>query len=142
MAKAGCLLLALMLSGCGGGPVEPRAVPVTGTVYYRANPVTSGEITFAPVDAKGQAAQAIINKDGSFVAKLSEAKPGLLPGEYKVTIISHKRPLDQIPPSELAKLGDGNLAIPKKYTDQTTTNLTLSITVKDRSKHADFELED
>lgn len=141
MAGACCLALAL-LPGCGGGPPGPKTIPVYGVVTYNSKPVSSGEITFAPVDAKGQPTLATIGSDGSFTAKFSEAKPGLVAGDYKLVITSYKVPLAQIPPPQLAKMGDTNLAVPKKYTDLKTTPLTLSVTEKDGSKKLDLKLED
>lgn len=133
-------MLMLTVSGCGTS--GPRIVPVKGTVYYRAEPVKSGEITFAPISGKGQPALALINPDGSFTAKLSDSQPGLLESEYKVIITSFKLRPDQISPSKLATMGNDNLAVPKKYTDQNTTDLIVSITGQDRTKEVELELVD
>ena len=97
---------------------------------------------FPPVAGKGQSAHTQINPDGSFTTRLSDSQPGLLEGEYKVIIIGFKIRPDQVPPAELAKLGDTNLAVPKKYTAENTTDLTVSITSQDRSKDLEFELAD
>ena len=130
--------LSLMLVGCGGGGASggPKRHPVSGSVTYSGKPVVSGTITFGPTDAaKGTPDTATIGKDGSF-----QLERGLAAGDYTVLITSYKRPIADIPPPEMAKLGDSNWAIPKKYTDVKTSD--LKFTVKAQSNTAKFELKD
>lgn len=91
---------------------------------------------------KGQTTLATINEKGSFTAQFKESQAGLVPGDYRISIMSHKVPLDKIPPAQLARMGDTNLAIPKKYTHAAQSGLTVSVADKDRSKHLELKLED
>jgi len=63
-------------------------------------------------------------------------------GRYRVSIEAYKRPLHEIPPAELAKIGDDNWAVPKKYLKPDTSGLTVTVEESDSSKTADFELVD
>ena len=71
----------------------------------------------------------------------STTAPGLMPGEYTVVIQAFKKNPAEIPPSELAKAGDDNLAVPKKYTDPKTTDAKITIDA-DGAKDLRIELTD
>lgn len=131
----------LLIHGCGGGASDaPATIPVSGTIKYKGEPVKQGTINFAPVDQKkSRAAQATINENGSF-----ETRPekGLMVGEYQVSVLSHTKPLHEIPPAELSKLGDSIYAVPKKYSEFKTSGLTVKIEQGDSSKELNFDLTD
>ena len=132
------LCLCVVTAGCGGGGTSdgPKRYPVRGTITWNSKPVMSGTISFGAMDAaKGTSDSAVIGKDGSY-----QVERGLAEGDYTVIIQSYKRPIVEIPPPELVKLGDSNLAVPKKYTDVKTTDLKLA--VKRESTTANFELKD
>src|SRR5207253_8000785 len=72
-----CLFLfavALLAAGCGKTPT----ISMSGTVSYKAKPVTGGVIVF--IDAQGKGFPGSLNPDGSY------RTPGLAPGDYIVTV--------------------------------------------------------
>jgi hypothetical protein len=134
------LALAL-LTGCGES--GPATVPVRGVVTYNGTPLPKGSVVFAPVDpSKCKGGTAAIGRDGRFRAATTKPGDGLMPGEYKVAVTSYL--VDQVntPPPELAKLKDGGLATPSKYTDVGTSGLVLSVTPADAAKEFKIELQD
>lgn len=134
-------LVVLPLTGCGG-PVGPKTVSVTGKVTYAGKPVKDAAILFAPVDlAKSQPGTATSDSDGRYKAMTNNNLSGLMAGDYKVSVVAYKVPLQNIPPVELAKMGDSNLAVPKKYHDIATSGLTVSVDGK-TSKVLDLTLTD
>jgi hypothetical protein len=124
-----------LLIGCTKAPSGPQRYPVSGKVTYNGKPVTSGLITFGTTGAQGGADFADVQKDGSY-----RVERGLANGEYFVVIQSYVRPPQEIPPPEFAKLGDANLAVPKKYTEPKTTD--LKINVASNASTANFDLKD
>ena len=81
-----CLVLALVLAGCG--PSGPTRVAVRGTVRYKGEMGKEGSIVFRSVDPNGTSAGSPIGKDGSWSIP---AEKGLLPGNYVVQISLHRQ---------------------------------------------------
>ncbi len=75
------VLLLASLTGCGGS----ERVPLRGRVLYNDEPLSFGSVMFEPIDG-GESARATIEPDGSFVARPTSGKPGMLPGSYRVRI--------------------------------------------------------
>ena len=135
-------LALLPLAGCGG-PAGPKTVAVTGEVTYAGKAIKDAAILFAPVDlAKSQPGTATSDNDGRYVAITNNNLSGLMPGDYKVSVVAYKVPLQNIPPVELSKMGDSNLAVPKKYHDVSTSGLTVTIDPKVSSETFDLTLTD
>ena len=125
-----CSLL-LVLPACGGSGVN--TVPVTGRVTYRGSPLKCGTITFSPEDkTTGRAAWGTIDAEGNYALTTIRANDGALPGEYRVAVLSF------IPGTETA-LSRGKPAVPQKYSEHTTSELTA--TVGDRATTANFDLQ-
>ena len=128
---AGCL----MLAGCGRSDLQ--TVPVRGTVTYNGKPVVKGTVTFQPVDAaKSRPAMGSTDDQGNYTAGTTATAKGLMAGEYKVSILAY------LPPPPGGKADIGPLAIPKRYTNVSSSGLTASIADRDKSKVIDFELKD
>jgi len=128
---AGCLVFA----GCGRSDLP--TVPVQGTVTYNGKPVVSAMVKFDPVDAaKVRPAMGTTDDQGHYTAGTTATAKGVMPGEYKVSILAYLPP----PPGKKADIGP--LAIPKRYTDVKSSGLTASIGERDKSKVIDFELKD
>jgi hypothetical protein len=93
---AAAVLLACVLSGCGGSDgARARVVPVKGRVLFKDEGMTAGEIFFLGDEKKGTQgvmAQAVLQEDGSFTMETYKAGTGVPPGNYKVTISSGRRP--------------------------------------------------
>lgn len=112
----------LFAAGCGG----IKTVPVNGVATFKGAPLTKGGITFVPVSDKCLPGTAEIGADGSFRAATAGAGNGLMEGEYRVAVISYSVDPINTPPSQLSKMKDGGLAIPKKYTDANTSGIKIT----------------
>jgi hypothetical protein len=82
---AGALLFAIVwVTGCG-----PSLKPVTGVVKLDGNPVEGATVSFISDDGKN-VFTGFTDSSGSFKLANSENKAGVVPGNYKVTVV--KRP--------------------------------------------------
>ncbi len=72
------------LAGCGKGR---GLVPVSGTVLMDGAPLNKATITFVP-DGGGELASGISDDAGRFFMVASGGGEGVLPGNYKVTVMS------------------------------------------------------
>ncbi|MCC9606485.1 hypothetical protein LOC68_17620 [Blastopirellula sp. JC732] len=122
-----CLISGLLpLSGCFSQPGLPGLVKVTGNVTYDGSPVTFGNVMFFPDGDRGQTGSGEIASDGSYTVATSPSSIGLLPGKYKVSVISQL--------SSAGMKDDGTpipakTAIPRKYGKITTSGLELDVPV-------------
>lgn len=104
----------------------------------------NGQVNFFPEAGQEiRGTQANTQEDGAF-----ETPPGkgLMVGRYKISIQAYKSPLyapaSDAPPGGMAKTGDSDLAVPKKYTSPDTSGLTVTVEANDSSKTLDLELTD
>jgi hypothetical protein len=120
-------ILLLAAAGCGPKalPAVVKPVPVRGKVLLPGDrPLTGGVVTFRPVGepiAGRYQGWGFVKPDGTFeVAAFSDATKGggVAPGKYKV-IISVRE--------EGEPTGSNAQLIPKVYTEETTTPLTIEI---------------
>ena len=131
-----CCLFAI---GCGNDG-KPRRVPVAGVITYNGKPVPEGDVVFVPVDAaKGFRARGKANKNGQFTLTTFDEGDGAVPGEYKVTIFAY-RPVEPKRDGDMIAPRVGLPAVPKKYFDQQTTD--LSATVGDDATEVQLDLKD
>ena len=134
---AGSAYCCLILSGCGEAS-GPKTISASGSVSYKGDKIRVGTVTFAPADpAKAQATMAEIN-EGTYRTAPGH---GLMVGEYKVVVTGLKRPMREIDPKD-SKAQAENYAVPKKYTDVKTTDLTVTVTANDSSIKKDLDLKD
>jgi len=79
-----CAIGLIALAGCGGG--LGKLEPVEGKISVGGQPLTAGDVTFHPEDAKLKAT--IVGKVGSDGAykMTTNGKPGVPKGKYKVTV--------------------------------------------------------
>ena len=117
----------IALAGCGGKSVE--TVKVQGTVTYKGQPVKQGDIAFQPVEiGEGRPRRAAVGKiDPQGTYSLSTFAPGdgVIPGEYKVVIISREKPKSyEITEAEAAALKS---YVPLVYGETAKTPLKESI---------------
>ncbi len=80
------LALGLWMLGCGGDGLG-RRYAVRGAVLYRGVPVSSGTITFHPIDPSGRVAAGSI-RNGSYSLTTLSLDDGAFPGDYVVTVVS------------------------------------------------------
>ena len=147
-------LVMLALGGCDSG-VHHEHARVHGKVTYQGKPVTFGSVLFMPVEAPKegsiQPASGSINPDGTYEL-VSQSEAGAILGEHTVLIIA----VDGGKPAELQASSKGDdkppmpvkgskavqfkSAIPKKYSDPSTTTLKRKVTSGDNK--IDFDLTD
>ena len=156
-AMAVLVLAVCTLVGCGSG-ISYEHAKVHGKVTYKGKPVTFGSVLFVPVeppkDGLMQPASGTIQTDGTYELK-SEADAGAILGEHKVVVIAvdgskpaeptdaaktDAAPAPLAGPSIAKKAGGFKSAIPRKYSDPTTTTLTRKVTAGDNT--IDLELTD
>ena len=123
--QAAMLVAVVIVVGCSEG--ESRTGMVSGKVTLDDAPVSAGTVVFMNDEAHGDAAE--LKPDGAYSLQLQ-------PGSYKVSVS---------PPSELDPMGDAGAgesdsskAIPKKYHDFSTSD--LSADVGDGDSTVDFAL--
>ena len=117
-----CCLFAI---GCSDG--KPRRVPVTGTVTYNGKPLPGGDVVFVPADtSNGFRARGKANERGQFALTTFDEGDGAMPGEYKVTVFAY-RPADPKRDAGMIAPRVGFPAVPQKYFDQQTTDLTAVV---------------
>ena len=93
-------LLAMLLTGCGGGP---RLGKVSGRVTFNGKPVPTGTIMFYP-DA-GPAAVGAIGPDGAYSLTTIKQGDGAVVGSHRVSI-------------QATTVGPGSLADPKSFEEE------------------------
>ena len=85
-----CACWLLFVQGCGGGGDQRDTAPVRGIVKCEGAPLTSGTITFTPINdaAKGnpgKPASGVVQADGTFVLTTYEPEDGAIIGRHEVT---------------------------------------------------------
>lgn len=119
------VLAASLLSGCGGSDDGPKLVPVSGKVTLAGSPLPGVGISFRPDKAKGNKSvhepSGTADAEGKFEL-VAAAKNGAEVGWYKVVII----PATPAPTGgEMPQVGPPPFNV--KYTDVTTTDLTIEV---------------
>ena len=114
-------------------------VNVSGTVTYNGQPLTTGNVVFVPVAAEeGRSARGEIDAEGRFQLTTLKTGDGALPGQYKVTVFRY-HPGSGSSEGMIAP-AVGPPAIPARYLDAKTTDLTA--TIGDSATEVNLELHD
>lgn len=87
------LLLAVVLAGCGQ---RLSTVPGGGVVTFGGEYVAGANVAFLRDGQQGPAAIALTDKEGRFSLKTGK-QPGVVPGNYKVTVQKNTSSSFQIP---------------------------------------------
>jgi hypothetical protein len=103
-----------VLSGCSDG--RPERVPVSGKVLIDGQPLETGNIRVYA--AANRAASGKIEPDGSFKLSTYEFGDGVVPGTHMVSVTASKL----LNPKTVRWLA------PKKFSDASTSGLTLEVT--------------
>lgn len=116
----------IIVAGCDSGP---RLIPVTGSVTVDGTPAEGATLIFHPADTESQSlATANVGADGKF-STISDLKPGINAGNYKVTIVW---PDPSIKPTEAQKMtgmfGDAPDLLNGRFDTPAKTNLSANIT--------------
>jgi hypothetical protein len=135
------VFLAVIVAGPGCGGSRLGTVPLSGRITYKGVPLAGGTITFHPVDAaKCRPATASIQPDGSFVAATLENDRGIMPGEYRVSVVLVKSPLFDVSPAQAAAAAKNNMVLPPRYADPATSGLTVIVEPGGGSKTHNIDL--
>jgi len=96
LCLAAAVLLSLSVAGCGTASGAPKG-QVRGKIIAGGQPVTAGEVTFAPLEAALEAAPATgaVQPDGTFVLSTRKDGDGAAIGKHQV--------LYSAPPDEQAE---------------------------------------
>src|SRR5262245_35758491 len=74
-------LLAVALSGCGGGP---PLVEVSGTLTHKGKPVANAVVHFMPENGGGRPSSGLTNEEGHFTLQYDAGHDGTLVGKHSV----------------------------------------------------------
>lgn len=129
----------LLASGCTPASKVPARTPVRGKVTFNGEALTTGTVSFIPATFSDgeflRPATAEIQPDGTYVVSSFQPKDGLIPGDYKVSIVSY----DVLPDPETP--GQEVWAIPRNYGNPETSELTAEVVDDRKGQTLDFELE-
>jgi len=116
---ASLVVFCTLLVGCG-----PNQVGVEGTVTVDGAPLTTGDVSYHPVNSKDKSDKAVghspIDAQGKYKL-FTDGNPGVPPGSYKVVV--HASP----PPDAANPYAVPAPLIDKKYTELATTPLTVEV---------------
>ncbi len=118
-------LLICALSGCGGGTVS-------GQVTLDGQPLTKGDISFAPTSA-GPAAAGQINSSGNYTLRVG-TNTSIPPGSYRVTIMA----VEPVAPTPEHLEPLPKLLTPARYNNADSSGFTAD--VKAGANKFDFNL--
>jgi hypothetical protein len=145
LTAAASVTCCLALSpGCGG---REGMAPVRGTVTYKGQPLTTGQVQFIP-DQPGiiRGAFGMIDESGRYALSTHDAEDGAYVGKYKVTVASRGPDLP-IPAKKRGKMmaedmqGSGKPLIPARYFDQEKSKLSAEVAAG-KTNVIDFDLTD
>jgi hypothetical protein len=128
--------LLMLVAGCNDGPA---LYPVTGSVSLDGKPVDGASVTF--ISSDGQPVFATTDSSGNY-AMLTNGKPGVPVGEYKVTVskvasspaISMNTPEDMKKMQAAGPMPKPMSLVPERYASPDKSGLTATVT-KDKSKN-------
>ncbi len=129
--KSNCAFLwlaAIVCLGFLGCSASSKLVPVNGAVSVKGKPAEGAIIMFHPGDPTLATASAVAEADGNFKI-VSGGEPGILPGQYKVTVM-WPDPTKQ-PTQAQIMMGTGEPGpdlLKGKYSSKSVTTLTADIT--------------
>lgn len=148
VAAAGLLLA----SGCGGDDGIGTRYQVRGTVTYKGEPLSQGNITFQATSPDGRSAGGEV-QDGAYTLTTKDDGDGALPGKYRVSIVAKDVDFSEV--EATSKKQGGTLPskkdigkafqkakrlVPAKYESPGTSGLEAE--VKEQSNTIDFALTD
>ena len=123
------LLAIVLVAGCEKpGPIRSNII---GTVSYRGEPLTTGEVQFFSAGG-GEPSRAVIGRDGTY--RMSET----LSGQYRVAITTPTKPAAGKKASARPN-APTPVYIPNKYAKPDTSGLTAN--VPETNTTIDFKLD-
>mgnify|MGYP006969395078 CR=1 FL=1 len=130
-----------LLLGCAES--LPETIPVTGTVTFADEPLTSGDVTFHPhVVAEGlprRPARGSLDATGAFQLSTFRSGDGAVPGTYRVTIHSYSNRPDKFDDSGTFT---PQWRIPQRYGDPRTSGLTVEVSPDEMTGNVTLKLSE
>jgi hypothetical protein len=137
----GGVVVSLTLLGCGNSEdaallkARPKTVLGSGLVVLNHQPLANATVVLVPTGtgSSARSASAVTDAEGYFVLKTWPPTPGIVPGQYKVSILKMETPgSNPAAGSEAAHEAADRVAppkslIPKRYTDADQSGLTAEI---------------
>lgn len=128
-------------SGCGGGAKKSGTVPAKLTVTQKGAPLSEAVVTL--VSQNGQGASGVTNSSGVAVLNTEDGFPGVMPGEYSVTVSKFKVTVKPAAPTkddpERTTITTTESLLHKKYRSPETSNLKVSITKENPNVSLDLK---
>lgn len=123
--------IAAIFVGCDS---QPQCYPVSGTVKFEDDSTAQfGNIEFRSTTESPTIARGKINKDGTFTARTSGGRSGLLAGKHKVIIVQ----IIGNPRGGGSVVHHHGLEVATKYNDYRTSDLEIEVTPDGKNE---FEL--
>jgi hypothetical protein len=136
------LLLVILLASFGCSKDHRRGtIPVTVTVKYKGVPVHEAVVVF---NAEKNFANGLTDKSGFVKMSTFKPKDGVIPDEYKVTIVKEEvvEELDpKLPPGMNVISSKTIFHVPQKYSDVSTSGLIVTVSAGQRNDFV-FDLDD
>lgn len=112
------VLTLVLVSGCGGGPVDaPPLGHVTGVVTIDGQPASGVDVTFAPLDG-GRSSSATTDANGRYDLVYSTSAMGAKLGMHKVKISGASNAATEAWEEDWAKTSEIPLTVvPKEYAE-------------------------
>ncbi|MDR2169853.1 MAG: carboxypeptidase-like regulatory domain-containing protein [Planctomycetaceae bacterium] len=123
----------ILFFGCG----HSASGRVTGVVLLDGKPLGNAAITFYPAEA-GSPAVGMTDASGRYELAVSHSVKGAVPGKYKVTISTEQSERPDYSTKETKIIPAIPESVPKKLTDQNTTDLIKEI--KSGTQKIDFAI--
>ena len=143
LTRSVCLLLAVVLSGCGGvSDSRPPVMPVKGTVLLDGKPLSGAMISFIPIgETRGAGGGARTDTAGRYELTSAHGDKGAPLGQYKVIVSKSVMPdgsdyhVESMPPPIQSTVRQ---ILPSKYTNPSST--VLKATIRDGVNTIDLPL--
>jgi hypothetical protein len=124
--------------GSDGGPAR---APVSGTVWYRGQPVARALVTFVPEARGARVASGSTDASGKYRLGTFGSGDGAVPGRHRVGIRAEAAPEGPPRAADDLKAKPGKLLTPARYANPETSDLTAEVEAG-KNNVFDFRLED
>ena len=117
--------------GCGSSDKwkdsRPKTVEASGTITLDGKPLDEAQIVLVP-EGSALAGAALSDTSGGFSLAAFPPDPGVVPGTYKVMVVKSIVPQNPDPNDpESESIQYAKALIPAKYSDATTSGLTVTV---------------